>query len=182
MSEKPVIFISHSSQDKELARRVKIGLEKAFKEILHTDMELFVSSSPEAIKIGSNWFNTVMDKLDLAVALIVLITESSINKPWIWFEIGYFWRKQHSKEHIAIYPLYKPGVEIPSPLNVLQAKSMSDEAEVKAAMRDLAEFLVENNVVINPILHLQNLMILADEASLESRAHQKADPRKSEED
>lgn len=132
MSEKPVVFISHAtSTDKHLAEVLKNQLEYSLSSI---KPEIFVSSTPEAIDIGTRWFDTVIEKLKTAKALILLITPQSVERHWVWFELGFFWSQ--AREHI--YPLYVPTVKsIPHPLSEIQAKSLSNLNELEVFLNKL---------------------------------------------
>lgn len=132
MSETPVIFISHASEDKEIAIKLKKDIEKVWTEEskYFSQVEVFVSTDPAAISIGQDWHNTVIAKLQKAQIFIVLLAKNSLNRPWVWFEIGFFWNKKVTGEKVNIFPLYEAGVEIPSPLNVIQGKCLSDSANM----------------------------------------------------
>lgn len=145
MSEKPLVFLSHATNDKSRALNFKKILEEGFKEDLEMEVEIFVSSAADAIKIGRDWQNTILEKLDAAQALIVFITPHSVNRPWIWFEIGYFWKKWKDNQKLHIYPLYAQGQEIPSPLNVLQGKMLDDEDDIKNFAEQLIIQLTAND-------------------------------------
>lgn len=134
MSEKPVIFISHSSNDKQLAEVIKEQVEHV---LVSVKPDVFVSSAPDAIDVGDRWFETIIKKLQIADALIVLVTPTSVERKWVWFEIGYFWSKRdQGRGHI--YPLYLPQVTaIPHPLSELQAKSLDSEHEISVVFGKL---------------------------------------------
>jgi hypothetical protein len=122
MSEKPVIFISHSSKDKELARLLKQQIELC----LNNSVEAFAAD----IEAGENWFDKVMDKLNQAEAIVVLITPNSVHlSHWVWFELGYFWARHDDaletsdKKKKIYYPLYIQGIELPNPVKDLQIQA-----------------------------------------------------------
>ncbi|WP_415259463.1 hypothetical protein [Thauera phenylacetica] len=61
------------------------------------------------------------------------MTPVSIERPWLWFEIGATWSKGRSGD-CRIYPLCAPEIELsqlPSPLDRLQALSMGKAADLK---------------------------------------------------
>jgi TIR domain len=135
MSEKPVIFISHAEEDKQGALSIKKHLE----DILR--VEIFVSSDPDSIKIGDEWFPNLINKLEISKALFVLLTKHSLDSKWVWFEIGYFWRKKNLDKSVHIYPLYAPGIEIPNPLNMLQGKRLDDMNEMMSFAKSICKQL-----------------------------------------
>ncbi len=139
MVENPKIFLSHSSKDKELAEE----FANQIRSFLGFPQEaIFVSSEPEGIDIGADWFNSVIDVLKQAEAFIILITPNSMMSNWVWFEIGYFWNKNKD----AIYPLTTPKTSILHPLNTLQAKDLINPKESKVFFDSIAQyFQVEGN-------------------------------------
>lgn len=83
----PLIFISHDSRDAELAeafsnllKRVSAGMLKSFRS---SDKR-----GSEGIEFGDEWYKTLMGKLDSASDVVCLITERSLNRPWILYEAG----------------------------------------------------------------------------------------------
>jgi TIR domain-containing protein len=133
MSEKPVIFLSYATKDKKGALSIKKHLENVLRA------EIFVASND--IEIGDEWQPQILNKLDAAKALFILLTENSLNSRWIWFEIGYFWKKQTSDKTVHIYPLYVPGISIPSPLDVLQDKCLDNEDEMMSFAKSICRQL-----------------------------------------
>jgi hypothetical protein len=146
MSEKPVIFISHSSKDGDLARLLKQQIELCFSN----DVEVFAAD----INPGENWFDKVMSKLNLADAIAVLITPDSVNSShWVWFELGYFWarhddslRNSETKQKIY-YPLYVNGIEWPNPVEDLkvQAALLSSAGELGNFFNQLCQQFKNGN-------------------------------------
>ena len=137
MTEKPVIFISHASTDKFVANILKQEIEVVFGD----GVEVFVSSIPGSIEPGSDWLNGIQKKLDDATIVIVLITPISINRPWIWFEIGASWLKMIEKKR-KIYPLCAPEIELsslPEPLSRLQAISLGKAEDIKLFFKSLRD-------------------------------------------
>lgn len=135
MSEKPVIFISHSSKDTELARLIKQQIE-----ICIDGAEAFASD----IEPGENWFEKVMGKLKEADAIVVLITPNSVAfSHWVWFEMGYFWSRHDNalespgERGRICYLLYLPDIELPNPVSDLQIQMTS-----LLSKRDLNEFFL----------------------------------------
>lgn len=142
MTEKPVIFISHASTDTPVANTLKQEIEVVFGE---DKVEVFVSSLSGSIKPGTDWLKEIQEKLNAATVVVVLITPISINRPWIWFEIGASWLKMIEKKR-KIYPLCAPEIELgslPEPLSRLQASSLGKTEDIKQffiSLRDLFGF------------------------------------------
>jgi hypothetical protein len=127
------IFLSHSSKDGDFVTRLSQEIEKEF-----IGEKVFASIRPDAIKSGVPWQPTIIDHLDQVKAFIILITVSAENSVWVGFELGYFW-KQATGKHI--HALYHPTAKIPSPLNTLQSKSITDFGQLETFFRGLGESL-----------------------------------------
>ncbi len=83
----PYVFISHDSRDAELAEcfckllsSVSAGVLKSFRS---SDKK-----GNQGILYGVEWFPEIMKKLDEATDVICLLTQNSINRPWILYEAG----------------------------------------------------------------------------------------------
>lgn len=83
----PLIFISHDSRDAELAeafskllRSVSAGMLKSFRS---SDKK-----GTEGIEFGDEWYKRLMGKLESASDVVALLTEKSIERPWILYEAG----------------------------------------------------------------------------------------------
>jgi hypothetical protein len=126
---KPTIFISHATSDGEFAEAVKQEIEKVFAK----GVSIFSSSSPGAIPAGTDWLSDIEHRLDIAQAVIAIVTPISIERPWLWFEIGATWSNGRNGS-CKIYPLCAPEVELsslPAPLNRLQALSLGKVIDIK---------------------------------------------------
>lgn len=127
--KKPTLFISHASSDGEFSNAVKQEVEKVFAN----GISVFCTSSPGTIPVGVDWLSDIEQKLGATQAVIVIITPVSIERPWLWFEIGATWSKGRSGD-CRIYPLCAPEIDLsqlPSPLDRLQALSMGKAADLK---------------------------------------------------
>jgi len=83
----PLIFISHDSRDAELAEAfakllssVSCGMLKSFRS---SDKK-----GSQGIEYGLEWYPELMGKLGDSTAVICLLTESSLGRPWILYEAG----------------------------------------------------------------------------------------------
>lgn len=126
---KPNLFISHASSDGQFATVLKAEIEKVSAD----GVNVFCTSSPGAIQASQDWLSNIEKKLDTAQAVIVIITPVSIERPWLWFEVGASWLRAR-KAQTAIYPLCAPEVnlsDLPSPLDRLQALSMGKAIDLK---------------------------------------------------
>ena len=127
--KKPTLFISHAASDAEFANAVKQEIEK----VLANGVNVFCTSSPGAILVGKDWLSDIGEKLAVAQAIVAIVTPVSIERPWLWFEVGATWAKGRAGE-CRIYPLCTAEIELanlPPPLDRLQALSMGKAADLK---------------------------------------------------
>jgi hypothetical protein len=134
---KPGVFISHASTDAEFANAIKHEIEKVFAN----GVSVFSTSSPGTIAVGSDWLAEIEKRLESAKAVVAVVTPVSIERPWLWFEIGATWAKGRT-DQTRIYPLCVPEVDmadLPAPLDRLQALSLGKAADVKLFFQQLIE-------------------------------------------
>ena len=135
--QKPKLFISHATSDGEFATAVQREIEKVFAN----GVDVFCTSSPGAISPGRDWLAQIEETLGTAQAVIAIITPTSVERPWLWFEVGAVWGKGRNDE-CRIYPLCAPEIdlgELPSPLDRLQALSMGRAIDLKLLFEALIE-------------------------------------------
>src|SRR5438552_5074671 len=133
--QKPNLFISHASSDGQFARILHAEVTKVFAD----GIQVFSTSSPGAIGPSSDWLTKIEERLDVAQAVIAIITPTSIERPWLWFEVGASWLRAR-KGQLAIYPLCAPEIDLgalPSPLDRLQALSMSKAIDLRSLFQAL---------------------------------------------
>ena len=82
-----MIFISHDARDAQLAeafskllRSVSAGMLKSFRS---SDKK-----GTEGIEFGDEWYKRLMDRLGSASDVVCLLTERSVERPWILYEAG----------------------------------------------------------------------------------------------
>ncbi len=111
--EKPTIFFSHSSKDRDLILPIKNKLI----DITSGTMDIFMSSDGQSIPFGRNWVSKIEEGLKNAQIMFIFVTPNSIKSDWIYFEAGYAYSKD-----IEVIPV---GIginieELKAPLNLLQ--------------------------------------------------------------
>lgn len=117
---KPTIFFSHSSKDKDLILSIKDKVDKLTGGV----MDIFMSSDGQSIPFGTNWVHKIEEGLQAAKIMFVFVTENSISSGWIYFEAGYAYSKGIQVIPVGI------GVDIGSlkaPLNLLQGFNVLSE-------------------------------------------------------
>ena len=111
--EKPTIFFSHSSKDKDLILPIK---EKII-DITGGVITVFMSSDGQSIPLGRNWVSKIEEGLNDAQIMFIFVTPNSIKSDWIYFEAGYAYSKGIEVIPVGI------GVhigELKAPLSLLQ--------------------------------------------------------------
>lgn len=84
---KPLIFVSHDNRDSNLAEAFGNLLTDASGGIVKS----FRSSDRKGtagIEFGSEWYQSIMTKLDEATDVVALLTARSLDRPWILYEAG----------------------------------------------------------------------------------------------
>lgn len=84
---KALVFISHDSRDGDLAEAFGNLLTDASGGILKS----FRSSDKKGtagIEFGAEWYSAIMAALDEATDVVALLTQHSIDRPWILYEAG----------------------------------------------------------------------------------------------
>ena len=109
------VFVSHITEEAELASRIKTALELDFLKMV----EVFASSSLDSIHAGDPWLTAIQNALQEADILMVLCSRQSVTRPWINFEVGAAWAR-----NIRIVPFCHSGMvprDLLMPLSVLNA-------------------------------------------------------------
>ncbi len=104
---KSLIFISHDNRDAELAESfskllssVSCGVLKSFRT---SDRK-----GSQGIEYGVEWYPELMKNLDIASDVVCLLTQRSLDRPWILYEAGVAKGKLNT-------PVY--GISLGIPLN-----------------------------------------------------------------
>lgn len=129
------IFISHITEEKEVAIIIKNLIE----EIFPKQTKIFVSSDGVSITAGTKWLDEISKALNEADLLITLCSEISIKRPWINFELGAGWKK-----NIPIIPICYLGItkkQLPQPIAMLQAMDLVDNNSLKYMFEGIAKHL-----------------------------------------
>lgn len=115
---KPTIFFSHSSKDKDLILSIKDRLIKYTGGVL----EIFMSSDGQSIPFGTNWIHRIEEGLNNAKVMFVFVTENSISSGWIYFEAGFAYSKGI---HVIPVGIGEDIGALKAPLNLLQGFNVS---------------------------------------------------------
>jgi hypothetical protein len=132
-TSKPLVFISHITEEKEIAIAFKELIESSFLGML----DVFVSSDEDSIHMGQKWLDRISNGLKKCTIEIVLCSPKSILRPWINFEAGAGWVRD-----IPVIPLCHSGIEpakLPMPLDLLQAAKANEVSSLKLIFPVLAQ-------------------------------------------
>jgi hypothetical protein len=135
--KKPTVFLSHAVTDEPIAKVIHDEIRRIFADGVH----VFASSVPGVVKPGMDWLKEIRGNLDVATAVIVIVSPVSLNRPWVWFEVGASWSRMEEGEGV-ILPVCVPEIDkgsLPEPLGRLQAMSLGKAAETKAVFQALIE-------------------------------------------
>jgi len=84
---KRLIFLSHAVADRKLADALKAAALAAYSGVV----DVFASSDTSVgggLKPGDEWFATIHEHLQIAEAVWVLATPTSLKHPWLYWEAG----------------------------------------------------------------------------------------------
>ncbi|SMG12895.1 TIR domain-containing protein [Sphingobacterium psychroaquaticum] len=86
-SESPFVFISHDTRDAEIAE----AFSKLLKSVSAGMLKSFRSSDnkgTQGIEFGIEWYPKIIESLQDSSDVVCLLTDFSIDRPWILFEAG----------------------------------------------------------------------------------------------
>jgi hypothetical protein len=122
---KPTIFLSHISEEAELASVFRKEIEARFLGLV----DVFQSSDPSSLPIGQNWLNNITSALRNCEAILLFCSPYSVKRPWINFECGAGWAR-----NIEVAPLCHSGlrpVDLPVPMSLLQGLQANDATKIE---------------------------------------------------
>ncbi|MFT8277268.1 TIR domain-containing protein [Kerstersia gyiorum] len=135
MQSKKLVFISHITEESELAKILSEEIKSSFLGLLDT----FVSSDGESLPAGGRWLNSIDAALSDSAIQISLCSPMSIKRPWINFEAGASWIRR-----IPVVPLCHSGLSkssLPIPLVMLQGADLENAEDLRVVFAELAKVL-----------------------------------------
>jgi hypothetical protein len=78
------VFISHISEEKDVALKLQTLIRSAFSDAF----DVFVSSDPQSLGGGEDWYHHILANLSKAQIILILLSPESSERPWINFEAG----------------------------------------------------------------------------------------------
>jgi hypothetical protein len=83
----PLVFISHDTRDAKLAEAFS-GLLKSVSAGVLKSFRTSDKKGNQGIEYGVEWYPEIIKNIQNASDVVCLLTERSINRPWILFEAG----------------------------------------------------------------------------------------------
>ena len=155
------VFLSHISEEAELATLFKAEIETSFIGMVN----VFQSSDPASNVVGRNWFDSITSALRDCQIIVLFCSPYSVKRPWINFECGAGWGRD-----IAVVPVCHTGirpVELPVPISLLQGLTANDDRRLKEIFDLIASKLRSNTPTVDYTKLARN--VLAFEAKYGAR-------------
>lgn len=144
------VFLSHSSRDKDLARRIADDLKSRSIEVWFDEWE---------IRVGHSISQMIERGLEKADFVAVLLTRHSVNSGWVEKEWQAKIGEEAEKRKVIILPLRGEACRIPA---LLRDKKYADlVADYQSGIDELIKALAAHsnqtayNLTFNATLHLQ---------------------------
>jgi hypothetical protein len=111
-----IIFVSHATADKWIAKRICEAIETTGAATFRDDRD---------IEGGDSIPDSIRAQLLQATELLVLLTPNSVSRPWVLLEIGAFWGRKGSSRIVPV--LYLVDVSnIPEHIASIKAVHLND--------------------------------------------------------
>ena len=135
------VFISHTHADAEIAHALSAAIEDVFGDLLTTSY----STKKEldgGIKPGEEWFRWIVTKVREAQIAVIILTPSSVQKPWVLWEAGAVYGAgiaSAATDIRKVRPLvFKlSGSQIPSPFAGIQGVNGDERDGIERFLTDL---------------------------------------------
>lgn len=85
---KVLVFVSHDTRDADIAE----AFSNLLSDVSAGTLKSFRSSDRKGttgIEFGAEWYGTIMNKLSDATDVVALLTQRSVDRPWILYEAGF---------------------------------------------------------------------------------------------
>ncbi|HBG48018.1 MAG TPA: hypothetical protein DDW90_00600 [Cyanobacteria bacterium UBA9971] len=129
------VFISHITEEKEIAFIIKDLINEAFENKIN----VFVSSDKTSIPLGSKNIDVIIENLSKCSAEIIVCSPDSIKRPWINFEFGAGWLRP-----ISLIPFCHSGIKpdkLPIPFNLRKGICGNDIDDLKILIDHIGDCL-----------------------------------------
>src|SRR6266478_332189 len=105
---KPVLFVSHAAVDTELALLLKRAVTRCFPALT-----VFDASDAESLKPTEDWVHSVLENLRATNLVLVIATQRSMKRTWVWFEAGASWDRTSRLVTCGIGKTHKGNLPLP---------------------------------------------------------------------
>lgn len=83
--KKRMVFVSHSARDTWVARQIA-------REIARCEAQPFLDEAE--IEVGQDFEEEILESLEEADELVVLMTPWALDRPYVWAELGAAWSRR----------------------------------------------------------------------------------------
>lgn len=125
-------FLSYATQDKPHAEFLRSQIESLYPETI----DVFLACDPRSLPPGQKWYEELLGYLRKIRVLFVLLSPSSIGRPWLLFEAG-----AAVALNVKIIPMRYHGLTpdlVPGPLAPFQSLDLSLIDDIVQMLKDLA--------------------------------------------
>jgi len=154
-TNKPKIFISHSSQDKRFVEQLAWNLRLFGFEVWYDEWELAV---------GDSIVDKVFEGLEASDTLIIVLSTVSVTSRWVREELSTAVMRRISENDIRILPVLIETCEIPTPLRHIRYADFRKNLE--EALAQLLDSLAPGHLLWQSLCHLyDHFCILSDQTT-----------------
>lgn len=114
------VFISFIHEEEKIASGVQRFLQKKL-----NNRDIFLSSDQWQIFAGEIWLDRIRQELETAKVVILLLSDRSVERPWVNFEAGAAWLPRK-----AVIPVCYGGLSkgaLPKPYSDMHALNLRED-------------------------------------------------------
>lgn len=120
------LFLSYANADSATAFELKDSLEKL-------DVKCFMAE--DDIAVAEDWMGAIRNALLSAKSILILITPRSLNRPWIFMEVGAAWALGKPLISALVHVNLS---DLPDPMRRYQSRVIETIAQRKALVKEIA--------------------------------------------
>jgi len=129
------VFISFIHEEAEYAEAVQAFIV----QMLGAQAKPFLSSDTWQVYAGEKWLDRIMEELEGATVVILMLSETSVRRPWVNFEAGAAWTRKLVTIPVCFRGLGKGS--LPKPYSSLQAVDLEIYDDHEYLARSVAHHL-----------------------------------------
>jgi hypothetical protein len=141
---RPLVFLSHSSRDKNTISRLK----QLLFDTTDRTVDFFVSSDDQSIEPGRNWYEEVLVALNRAEVAFAFLSPNALQSQWVLFEVGVALGRGKQ-----VIPIGMSGVDVhklSAPLGLLQGYNLNSGRGLTEIVNALNRLLVREYRLQSP--------------------------------